>query len=385
MAIDSLVRRFERPITVVAWALAVAAGWLSAQHALKHGLVGHGALGLDLRPVLRAGRAALAGTDLYAVAGFVYPPPAALLAAPLTRLPYAPLAIGVMVVHLAVIAAVAAWSVRSVLRGAGSWALAGLVAAALVGGGVTRRGLWLENTSVLLAGVLVLVLGLWGRGRWGRGTVLLALSLLVKPLLLAVLLVPVVARRWRAIVVAAVVSAVVLLASAASTSGLSAMPAVVRRLLRGSVLVGSLAHENLALPGVVEAFGLPTFVLWAGRVVVLLVVLAAAVVQVRDRGPWDVPRLAAASGLLLAAIFLAGTLSEVHYLYALVPAVVCVGLTTRSTAARAASAVAAVCLVWPRAYGGPSGQQLQLVLAEVAVLVAASVVLTARRVQAPGR
>jgi hypothetical protein len=328
-------------------------------------------LGLDARPLKGAGQAVLDGTDVYAVHNFVYPPTAAVLFIPLGAVDQTVLARAAVIVGEVAIAGLAVVAVLTfVPRSRSRAVLPPLLAAGLLAGFVSYHALALGNASVLLAPVVAGVAALGGRGRWSWASALLVLTLLVKPLLAPVVLVPFLARRWRPPLVCLAVAGVLALASLPLTGGVGRMAEVVRTLLHGSVLVGNQAGNNLSLTGFASIHHMPGYTLAVARlVVVLLALLIVIPAVILGREP-DTAQLAwTATGLLLA-VFLAGNLSEVHYLYALVPGVVAVLARARSWVARvlALAGLATFCLPL---YGltAPT-EQAWSVAAEAVLLVA---------------
>jgi arabinofuranan 3-O-arabinosyltransferase len=344
-------------------------GWIAYrqyQHALTAWY-----LGLDARPLKGAGRAVLNGTDVYAVHNFVYPPSAAVLLIPLGVVDETVLARAAVIVGEVAVAGLAVVVVLTfVPRRRWRAALPPLLAVGLLAGFVSYHALALGNVSVLLAPVIAGVAALGGRGRWSWASALLVLTLLVKPLLAPVVLVPFLARRWRPPLVCLAVAGVLTLASLPLTGGVGRVAEVVRTLLQGSVLVGSKAGNNLSLTGFASINHVPDDALTVARLVVVFLALLVVIPAVILGRELDTAQLSwTATGLLLA-VCLAGNLSEVHYLYALVPGAVAALARARSWVARvlALAGLATLCLPL---YGlATPTEQSWSVAAEAVLLVA---------------
>jgi hypothetical protein len=274
--------------------------------------------GLDFDPLYEAGTALAHGSSPYGIRAFVYLPPAAFLWVPTAYLPVE-LVRGVYLgLLIASLVAVTAGTARLVVTGA-RWPLAAAVAVtAVLLSGMGSWSLWLMNLSVVLAPFALLISWLFGRGRWWWGVALLAGTLLVKPLLVPLLLIPVMARVWRPLVAVGAGAAAVLGASIAATPGAGQLQEVFVRLSGGSVLVGFRSWNNLSLAGLGEYHYLPGLLVVMSRLVVIAAVIGVCWMHLR-RGRRDVPWTIALGGVLMAGIFLAGPLNEVHYLFVLVP------------------------------------------------------------------
>lgn len=356
-------------VSALLWA---GVGWI-AYRQYQHALTVWD-LGVDAQPLKGAGQAVLNGTDVYAVHNFVYPPTAAVLLIPLGTVDETVLARTAVIVEEVAIAGLAVVAVLVfVSRRRSRAVLPPLLAAGLLAGFVSYHALALTNVSVLLAPVVAGVAALGGRGRWSWASALLVLTLLVKPLLAPVVLVPFLARRWRPPLVCLAVAGVLALASLPLTGGVGRIAEVVRTLLQGSVLVGDKAGNNLSLTGFASIHHVPDDALTVARLVVVLLALLVVISAVILGRELDTAQLAwTATGLLLA-VYLAGNLSEVHFLYALVPGVVAVLARARSWVARvlALAGLATFCLPL---YGLTTPtEQTWSVAAEAVLLVAFTV------------
>lgn len=353
-------------LTLLAWLAAAAAGVLQYRHALTVPYVG-----VDVRPLRGAGEAVLRGQDVYTVHNFVYPPSAAVLSVPLTAVDPSVLVRASVVVAELAIAALALGAVWVAVPAAPYRpALAGALALVLIGSYVSYHALALDNVSVLLAPVVAALAWLLGSRRWWWGCLVLVATLLLKPLLVPLLLVPLLARRLLPLLVPLVAAGILVIACLPLTGGWARIGEVTGSLLRGSLLVGSRAGNNLSFAGFATVHHLPAGTLTALRVAVVVTALAACTAAgVRPRR-WDPAQVAWLATALLLAVYLAGNLSEVHYLYALVPGAVGVAARSRSRPARGLGLVALVLLGLPL-WGLPTTSEQALAVAAETTLLAA--------------
>jgi hypothetical protein len=374
------------PAGLVATAWAVAAAAACAQFVVTGR---HHDLGWDLRPLNLAGKAVLHGRPIYDVPGFVYPPPAALLGVLVSWAPMTFWASAMLAVEIAVLIMLAVVTAGWLVPGRERAVAAAVAATVLLWSHPAVHGLWLGNMSVVMAGIGLAVVGAFARDRWLTGCLLLGLSLLVKPLLLPMVLLPVLRRRIRPLLVAGMVSAVVLLVSCLFTTGLGRLPQVVTKLVGGSVLIGAKSANNLSLTGFAAAHRLPPGVPLVARLLVVVATVAVLVVVLRRGTPMgaaaggadagaaaggagagaDAAVLACLSSTLLLAVLLAGSLSEVHYVFAVLPGG-CAALVSRSTWVRGAVAAGILATVVPLRQAGPIVHQDLLVASEVAFFAA---------------
>lgn len=330
----------------------------------------HHNLGMDLRPMYLSGGAILHGRPIYDVPGFVYPPPAALIGVVLQPLPFTVWANVYLAVELAVLAVLAAVTVGWLVPSRWKAPAGGVAATLLIWAHPSMHGLWLGNISVAIAGVGLGVVVAFARGRWTLGCLLLGLSLLVKPLLLPLVLIPLLVRRVRPLAVAGAVSAVVLVASCLVTAGLARLPQVLAKVAHGSVLVGRLAANNLSLNGFATVHHVPRPALVLAQVAVVGAAVAVAVVVLRARPPVGAAALACLSSVLVLVLLLAGSLSEVHYVFAALPGGFAALALRRSNWVRAAVAVGAMATFVPLRHVAPVGHQTLLVVSELAFFIA---------------
>jgi len=268
------------------------------------------AVGIDYLPVRNAAQALLHGDSVFTDPLFVYPPTAALLLAPTA---FGSLTAGFVGWVLAGIAALVltAWLVTREAPPARRLAVFGVAIMGLLGGVIAARSLFLGNLSELLAPVAVGALIAFRRGRWVLGCALLAASLLVKPLLAPLVLVPVLHRQWAPLVRTMVPGGALLLLAMALVPGGATFPGVLRYCLAGTNLHGTNAINNLSLRGWAEGQHAPHALGAAAAAVTLLAVLVLVGRRVRNG---DRPSPIWLGAVLLFGTFLAGGISEVHFL-----------------------------------------------------------------------
>jgi hypothetical protein len=257
--------------------------------------------------------------------------------------------------------------------------LAGLFSAALLSSDLVTKSLWLENLSTLLAPVALLILLCAARRRWRLAVGVLMITLVIKPLLLPFLVLPLLARQWRVLALASCIALCASLAVLPLTGGASDLPRVARYLLRGSNLVGSLAVHNLSLRGFGEYHHLNDLnaALTDGvRVVIVAVAVLAVIRTARRAAPLDLLDSAAIATLLLLALLLAGSLSEIHYLFSVIPGVILVGFARRARAIQLPLAAGGLLLIFSSStrgfvgFGGSAmASQARLVAAELILFV----------------
>lgn len=349
----------------VAWAVALL---LSYQRV-------HVPFGQDLQPVYDAGRAVRDGSPIYSVAHFVYPPFAAVAGVPLTLLDRhsAGQVYAVIQVLLPVLAAGllgAALYRRHVEVG---FLVGGILAAALMKSDVYVSALFLENLSLLFVLPLVVVGICWGTGRWTSGTVVLAVSIAIKPLLVLLFLLPLVRRQWRACAVGVAVAAVLTGIGTALSNDLHGFWHLPGIILNGTNLHGVYQANNDSLTSI--AIVHPGF-RWP--IDVLRVVLGGAVAATLWRSrrvPLTVERSLLVGGVLALALPVCGGISEGHYANLALPAAVVVVRGPWGAAARWLAAIGLLDLAIPLHYAHSSvhsreGVQLHFGLGQALLLAA---------------
>jgi hypothetical protein len=294
---------------VPAWVgglFAVAVAGVFAGLGLDDVLGGWATPGIDYLPLRHAAESLLAGQSVFTDPAFVYPPTAAVLLLP-TAL--GPATVGFVWWVLAGVAALllAAWLIA---REAPRHRLAvfGVAAMGLLGGVIADRSIFLGNLSELLVPVAVGILMAFRRGRWTLGCALLAGSLLVKPMLAPLVLVPLLSGAWLPLLTTMAPAGGLLLLSMGLAPGGEKFVSVFKYCLSGTNLHGDNAVNNLSLRGWAEGQGAPHLLGVAASVVVGVAVLVVIVRSPRAGSPI---RLGA---VLLFGTFLAGGISEVHFL-----------------------------------------------------------------------
>ena len=271
-------------------------------------------LGWDLRPSWLAEKLFVYGGAPYSVKAFVYPPSALLLLRPIAPLTHHQLAVGGLVAT-EVIGTVCVMLTAAAI-GARWWGPTAAVSVLLLTlTGAMRGEMPLENLSILGFLALALFFLFVLRDHWIAAGVVIGLSLSVKPMLLSVLIVFLLARRWKALGIAVAIPVAlngVSLAILTSPGQIfSKLPSLLNR-------TGSGVVYNSAWVDVARTLGLPegvTILLRVSAVVMVIVVAWLSWNRMTD------PRLRlifATSALLIGA-FLAGTLSEYHFMLTLVP------------------------------------------------------------------
>ena len=361
-------------------AAAGAAGWLAVlvlAVGTVHTAVGDPSAGLDLRPVRAAGTALRTGHPIYGVPRFVYPPPAALVGWVESYLPVRTDVAVVTALEVLGVAATVLLFHRCLRPHRWSLPIGALVTVLLLEGDLLAGVLWLDNASVLLLVPCAVVLRLWGRGRWAAGAAVLAATFLVKPVLVALVAVPVAWRRWRTALLAVAVPAGVVGMAVVASGNLASALRIGVRLDGGSILVGRQSVYNLSLAGLRDRHHLDGTLVGLLR---LAVVAGAALVVVRcarRRITVTPVTVGAAGALALSTVFLAGPLSEDHYLLLLLPGALAAA-DGSSRAARVLLAGALALAGYPSSIlpaMGPVAHQVAYVGIELLVLVASALTL----------
>lgn len=276
-------------------------------------------LGWDLVTSWRAERAFARGAQPYLLGAtdhrlYLYPPSALLVLRPLAALSLHE----VQVLGL-VATAVMSWAavmISASVLGRRWWGLtAAVVVFALSWAEPLVAELGLENVTVVCTLALAAFYLLTARGRWMPAGIAIGLTLAVKPLLLAVLLVFVLARKWRALAVTIAIPAVLNAAAFVVVRDPGAVFAKLPSLLNRT---GTGALLNSAWVDVMASLGAPDLV----TILVRIVTLGAVIVSVW--WSWEqiddsvLSRITITS-MLLIGTYLAGTLSENHFMLTLVP------------------------------------------------------------------
>ncbi|GAA0580053.1 hypothetical protein GCM10010172_76290 [Paractinoplanes ferrugineus] len=264
--------------------------------------------GLDFLPLRRAALDLLHGASVFTDPLFVYPPTAAVLLLPTALGPASAAAVGWTLAGVAALLLAGLLVARAAPR-PHRLAIFGVALFGLLGGAAATRSLFLGNLSELLVPAAVGVLLAFHHRRWTLGCALLAATLLVKPLLVPLLLVPIRHGRFRVLLRTMLPAGALLALSMLLVPGGTDFPHVLRYVVGGTNLHGGNAVNNLSLRGWAEGRHLPPAV----GVVAALAVVAALLWRVGRGGGHRLSPVWLGNVLLLAT-FLAGAISEVHFL-----------------------------------------------------------------------
>lgn len=276
-------------------------------------------LGWDLVTSYRAERVFARGGQPYSIAAtdhrlYLYPPSALLVLRPLALL-------SLHQVQLVGLAATAVMTWAAVMISAAVlkrrwWGFtAAVVVFALRFAEPLLAELGLENVTVICTLALAAFYLLSAKEHWVLAGAGIGLTLAIKPLLLAVLLVFVLARKWRALAVTVAIPAVLNVAAFVvvrdPTAVFAKLPSLLDRTGTGALL-------NSAWVDVMASLGAPH------GVTILVRVMTVGVVALGAWWSWqemaDGPaRTITTSSVLLIGTYLAGTLSENHFMLTLVP------------------------------------------------------------------
>jgi arabinofuranan 3-O-arabinosyltransferase len=324
---------------------------------------------------------------MYGVPSFVYPPPASLIGWVES---FFSLHTDVVIYSYFEVAAIAAtiFLFRRCLRPV-RWALleSAILAIILLKGDLVVGALWLDNASVLLLLPCALLLIWWGGNRWTLGATVLGITLLLKPLLAPLLVLPLTFRRWKALIVAIAVATIGLLISIVVSGNERSMVTIAKKLEGGSNLVKNGAVYNLSILGVQHNHHLNVVVFSVIRLAVIVIALLLVVRCIRRSVGVSLVSVGSLSALVLSAVFLAGPLSEDHYLLLLLPGAMIMASGNSRTARYLL--LGALVLAGYSAYylGGVAGSanalQLRYVAIELLVFASSALVLMAERATGP--
>jgi arabinofuranan 3-O-arabinosyltransferase len=270
----------------------------------------------DFIPVWRAARAFVDGAEPYQVMGFVYPPSALLLVAPLGVVGFG---ISHLVFHVLSIACIVA-AVFLCFRIFGvrvTSTIAPAITFALFISAPVRLTLYTENVNgiVLLGAMLAFLCAI--EGYWVSAGLALGLGFAVKPVLAPVVLLLVLARRWRALFTATAVPAVLSgCAFAWLNGGVSYLREVIPFLANGNYPQN--APINTSLVGAATVLGMPNALAIFARMLTLAV--GALFIWARLKIAGD-ERLVVADvvGIILTTTFLVFSFSWPYYAIYLLP------------------------------------------------------------------
>jgi arabinofuranan 3-O-arabinosyltransferase len=312
-------------------------------------------LGDDVWPLLRAGHAVRDHKSPYDAAfsklpsnenAFVYLPSAAIVFTPLSYLSRTTASSLMVLLNAAsLLAWVGILTRRFVAR---RWIiLLGALGAALVLSSlIAAETLPSGNVTILLVLPAFWIIELWVGDRWKAGALLLSATLLIKPLLLPLLLIPLVRRQWKAVVLAVLPAAVLTVLASWATGTLSDLPRLFSFLASGNGLTGNRAAFNISLRAFGQVHGLEplTFVLRGvalGAVCYCLWRFAVGCASFHVMG-W----------VLLLGAFLAGSVSEPHYMFLVLPAAYELLSQRRSGWVSAMCLTGLLLLAFPRGFTG---------------------------------
>ena len=334
----------------------------------------HGPLAaFDLKQLYFAGRGVAAGQSIDPPTPFVYPPSMAVLWVPVVK---------VLTFHQAaqVDAALQVLAIFVTIAGSfylaikGPWApvLAGVGCLVVLKGDVVVNSLYLENPSLLLAPFALAFVWLAAGNKWRTAAIVLAASILLKPLLLPFIVVLILRRRWADLGIFVGIVAVVTAVIIPWTGGLQALVHQVKYVLGGSSLVGRLSVYNTSLRGFGQYHHLNQPGIDALRIGIVAV-LAWVLLKVKNRPITSLLDISAVATLAYLALILAGSLSEQHYPFIALPGLIIVGFQCRNLAARIPLASAAIVIAYTSHYfnlgGSVAAFQLRVVVIEVAIFI----------------
>jgi arabinofuranan 3-O-arabinosyltransferase len=345
------------------------------------------AAGMDLAPIRNAGMALRSGHPIYGVPAFVYPPPASLVGWVES---FFSLRTDVYIYTYFEVAAIVAtvFLFRRCLRPV-RWNLleSAILAFLLLKGDLVIGALWLDNASVLLLLPCLFIVILWAKNRWSLGAVVLGITILIKPILLPLLMIPLIFRRWKSLFMAVSVASVGLLMSVLISGNARAMYAVAKKLEGGSSLVRKEAVYNLSIIGMQHNHHLNVAISSMVRLAIIVITVLVVFHCVRREVAVSLVSVGSLSALLLSAVFLAGPLSEDHYLLLLLPGTIIMASGNSRTARYLLLGALAIAGYSAYYFGGVAGSanalQLRWVAVELLVFAASALVLMAIRTTAP--
>jgi arabinofuranan 3-O-arabinosyltransferase len=276
-------------------------------------------LGWDLVTSWRAEQAFVHGSQPYSLADthhrlFLYPPSSLILMRPIGLLSLHAVAVWGLVAT-----AVMTWAavmISAAALGRRWWDLtAAVVVFALRFAQPVVAELGLENVTVVCALALSAFFLFAKKDQWVWAAVAIGVTLSLKPLLLPVLIVFVLVKRWRALAVAIAIPAVLNIVAFAVVADPSAVFAKLPSLLNRS---GTGVQLNSAWVDVMRSFGMPDYATILIRLATVAIVLVAAWWSWQRLDDF-ILRVITTTSLLLIGTYLAGTLSENHFMLTLVP------------------------------------------------------------------
>ncbi|NNN20830.1 MAG: DUF2029 domain-containing protein [Acidimicrobiales bacterium] len=271
-------------------------------------------LGYDLLITWRAESLFAVGGQPYSVRGFLYPPSILLLLRPIAG--HSQASITKYGLVLTIVISIAAVMLAAVAIGRPWFGMtAALTTFGLSYTGAFTGELSLENVSVLCWFALSVFLLAAINNKWIIGGIAIGLSFAFKPLLLPLLVVFLLARQWKALLVAIglpfILNLVAVIFVADPMAVLSKLPSLTNR-------VGTGVNFNSAWVDVARNLGWPEFVTILIRSFTAIVAVGATWIswtRIDDKRL----RLITSSSVLLIGTYLAGTISEYHFMLTLVP------------------------------------------------------------------
>lgn len=266
-------------------------------------------VGIDFVPLRHAGMAVLAGHSVYSDPTFVYPPSAAPLLVPLA------LGTAGQASSVWALLGIALIAITGLLIGQAAprhrVALSVIASYLLLISPGTRQSLDLGNLTMVLAPLCAGVVIAFHRRRWLLGCVLLAVSMLIKPLLLPLLVIPIIHRRWPELLRGFVPAAAVLLLAMLTIPGGMEVGRFVGYVMSGTNLHGANAVNGLSLTSWAEAHNSPMLL-----VAVADALLSAAAVSIAWLASRRRPSIFGAQLAILGFVtaLLVGKIAEVNYL-----------------------------------------------------------------------
>jgi arabinofuranan 3-O-arabinosyltransferase len=265
----------------------------------------------------------LHGRDPYDVYMFVNPPSAGLLLAPAGAASWATVKLGFLIVSAVLLFA----TVSIAMRAAGwRWAsVAGALLLVVVAEmPAVRATLGLGNVNSLVLFCQAVALAAMVEGRWNIAGGALGVSLAVKPILGSLLILPILARRWRSVALAALVpAALVGVAVAYNSRSAHFFTERIDFLLQGNAEVLELG--NVAIVGAFRNLSLPPAAAQLVRAVTLVAAVSFALFRWRVSEPASADdsalrlRVLETAGFLVLGTILCFSFSWLYYGVYLIP------------------------------------------------------------------
>jgi arabinofuranan 3-O-arabinosyltransferase len=247
---------------------------------------------------------------------------------------------------------------------------AAAVTLALLGSQFFWRSVHLYNVSLLMMLPLVTVSLLWSRSAWKVGTLVLGVSVAVKPLLALVFLVPLARRHFSALMSGVALVLVLTAVGAFFSHDIDGLVDLPRRVLLGANELGDVQIFNVSP----NSIGI-IYPQVAPAMIALRIALGAGIVATMWRSrQWTntFEAMLIVTGVLAMTMPLVGTLSEIHYSILAFPMAVAMGTGRLGRPAQAASLLGLVLLGIPfHDLGDDAATQIQLCAGQVLVMVAA--------------